>query len=165
MIKKSRKDHTAAVCLAASMVIAACSTTSGEADQRAIGSTTSTSAHEAFWEPLRIDGDEVEGFESLEQMGASADIVLTATFSDYGRGRAIQGDAEEDEVTYATATLQAVDVFAGDLPEPLSVEFLVVPESGDVAEAIERQASSIPTDEVLLFLREKQGERLVGTAW
>lgn len=156
-------------CLASCLLAAGCSGDSVAADtpdgsiSGVKPSTTATSpqhdasADEIFWAALRINGDEVEGFSSLEELGSSADIVVTARIRSYGQSLEIQGDAEEDVVVYASAQLDVETVWKGEIPADLAVEFLVVPNSQSVRETIETQSENLPTSDALWFLREKAG--------
>lgn len=110
-----------------------------------------------FWEPLRNNGDEVEGFGSIQEMHDSADLVVEGTIVSYEIGRTIQGDVKEDVVTYASAAVATDTSVSGLVPEDLVVEFLVIPDGSGAAATIERQRVALPNGSVLLYLREKSG--------
>lgn len=113
----------------------------------------------AFWGPLRVQGDEVEGYSSLSEMADEADAVVRGRFAGYGPSRTLGTDTPEDTVTYAAAEVEVVEVLRGEVPaDALPVEFLVSAPADQVDALIEEQQRALPEGEVVLFLREKRGE-------
>lgn len=115
-------------------------------------------APSAFWDTLRVHGDEVEYFPTLARMAESADIVVTGSFGAFKRTRVIQGDAEEDVVVYAATTLDVQKVIRGGGPTDISLEFLLPIDISEVEETLKVLNTSLPVGPLLLFLRNKGGE-------
>lgn len=129
----------------------------------ACGARLDSPSDEAFWHALRITGDEVEGYTSLQDMAKHADLVVVGSFSIFGPSRTLQGDAPGDIVGYAAATVRVEELLSGSPPpDPLVVEFLLPTTSMETSTATFLQkvgdlAAQLPKVNVVLFLREKRG--------
>ena len=117
-----------------------------------------------FWTMLRIDGgEEAEYFDMLAEMKASADSVVVGTFKSFTHSRIIQGDAEEDVVVYGKAELAIAETIAGKSPgESVALEFLLPVLPDEAENAISDLQGSLPSGDLVVFLREKRGEREAG---
>lgn len=111
----------------------------------------------AFWDALRIAGDEVEGYARVDEMAASADAVLVGRVSSVGLSRTIQGDAAEDLVALAMVRITVVKLISGTASPEVAVEFLLPSPREPVDEQIASVVASAPDDEMVLFLRAKRG--------
>lgn len=117
----------------------------------------------AFFEGLRIGGDEAEGWATIGEMKSESDIVGTGTFTSFSLGRTIQGDAPEDVVAYGQARLQLDDTISGKAPDgQIVVEFVLPGDSADYAAIAKGLENNLPQGEVLVFLREKRGSNEAG---
>lgn len=110
-----------------------------------------------FWGELQVVGDEVESYDSLEEMAISADEVVTGRMSDFRLSRVIQGDAPEDVVTYATAEFRVNRRIRGrNKDNTVSVEIMMPQNDPEEAAAvIASRRKSVPNEEFLLFVRDK----------
>jgi hypothetical protein len=111
----------------------------------------------AFWDALRIAGDEVEGYARVDVMAARADAVLVGRVSSVGLSRTIQGDASEDLVALAMVRVTVVKMLSGTAPPEVAVEFLLPSPRESVDEQIAALVASAPQGEMVLFLRAKRG--------
>lgn len=117
----------------------------------------------SFWESLQIYGDEVEGFDSLDQMAASADAVVIGHFVSMELSRYIEGNMAGDLVGLAGITVAVDELLSGAAPNSVLLEFLV-PTTRDsltregIAAAVVSMAAQLPTERMVLFLRNKAGE-------
>lgn len=129
----------------------------------ACGSAGTNGAGAAFWQAFQIGGDEVEGYGSVREMAASADLVVLGRFDAMTLSRTIQGDAPQDLVGYAAATVEVVDTLAGVPPKGnLIVEFIIpttdttLTQDG-MSSVVKSLAADLPDDLLVLFLRNKGG--------
>ncbi|MEE9391270.1 MAG: hypothetical protein V3W41_02065 [Planctomycetota bacterium] len=115
-----------------------------------------------FWSTLQVMGDEVEGYESLTAMAESADLVVSGQFSSFKHSRTILGEYD-DVVVYGMADLKVNEVLRGNSDiESVPVEFLI-PYSEELAPAaLDALSKSLTRNDVVLFLREKEGDDEVG---
>lgn len=112
----------------------------------------------AFFEGLRIGGDEAEGWGTIAEMKADSDVVGVATFLRFELGRTLQGDAIEDVMAYGEATLTFKETISGEAPgEQVAVEFVLPGNVREQAATAERLADDLPVGDVLVFLRAKRG--------
>lgn len=116
-----------------------------------------SSAEAGFWSDLRIEGDEVEGYGSLREMKAHADAVVTGRFDSFALSRTFQGDAPEDVTAYAVAEVVVDARLRGVVPDRLKLEFLLPVPSDRAAAAVKEMANTMPTGDLVLFLRAKRG--------
>lgn len=112
----------------------------------------------AFFEGLRIGGDEAEGWETIAEMKAESDVVGVATFESFELGRTLQGDAIEDVIAYGEARLTFKETISGEAPGgQVAVEFVLPGNAREQAATAERLADDLPVGDVLVFLRAKRG--------
>jgi hypothetical protein len=116
-----------------------------------------------FFETLRIEGDEVEGYDSLEAMAASATAVVVGHFDSFEVSRVLRTDMAEDTTAYGKATLRVTRVLRGDpVGDTVPVEF-VLPATGDQALAAAAELDRmLPHGEMVVFLRAKRGSAEAG---
>jgi hypothetical protein len=114
---------------------------------------------QAFWVALQINADEVEGYASLDEMAAAADLVVVGSFSDFGLTRVIQGDAPQDQVGMGGAIVSVDRAYKGSVPRTLIVEFVlpVVGTTEDFVAYTEGLKETLPSGPMLLLLRDKGG--------
>lgn len=144
-----RSRATAVLCLA--MVLGACS---GSAPPEA-----ADTKDEQFWAPLRITGDEAEGFATLSEMVASAETVARGRLMNLRVSREFRGEAVEDVVTYAAADFKVDEVLAGDgIADTVPLEFLLSASADDAQAQVDAQRGQIPSTDIVVFLRAKRGE-------
>ena len=91
-----------------------------------------------------------------------SDLIIVATFESISLSRVIQGDAPQDVVGYAAATVRVDRVLAGAMPDDLVIEFLLPTTAESLTAAgLRAQAESLaidlPNDRMVLFLHEKLG--------
>ena len=113
-----------------------------------------------FWRTLQVSGAaEVEHYATLGEMASQADAVVLGTFRGFGETREVQGDAQEDVVFYASASLAVSKLLDGkDFGSILPLEFMVPASTADEASrVISDLESDLPTGEVVVFVREKDG--------
>lgn len=114
---------------------------------------------QTFWQTLTVKADEVEGFESLQSMAAESDCVLRAHIVGSGISRQIQGDAEEDVVTFFGAKLDVSDVIRGENCSDVGfVEFLLPVSAERAEETAQTLSQQLPQEELILALRNKGGD-------
>jgi hypothetical protein len=128
------------------------STPQADASASEADSTSGTS----FYDGLRVSGDEVEGFQSLDQMADSADLILRGQIRSVSLGRQHQGDAAEDLTSLASVTVAVSRTVRGTPTDTIDVEFLLPVTADKVDERIEQLSESLPKGDVVLFLREKK---------
>ncbi len=122
------------------------------------GSVGDQASTDEFWASLRITGDEVEGYSSLDAMMQASDAVVVGRFVDFGVSRQLQGDAEEDVVTYGKATVAVAEVVSGSgVDSTITLEFLLDAAPDGIDTLVEELRSVLPTAPMVLFLREKRG--------
>ncbi len=110
-----------------------------------------------FWASLRITGDEVEGYSSLGAMKQASDAVIVGRFVDIGVSRQLQGDAEEDVVTYGKATVAVAEVVSGSgVDSTITLEFPLNVAPDGIDTLVQELRSTLPTAPMVLFLREKR---------
>lgn len=110
-----------------------------------------------FWEMLRIGGDEVEYYPTLEDMANGADAVVLGRFGGSLPGRTVHGDASEDVVAYLVTRLDVSRMLAGHLDTDIvTVEFLV--NGGPTPEGLAWLQENLPDGDIVLFLRGKRGK-------
>lgn len=146
-MKRMGRLHAVAVVTVA-VVAAACGSTATE---------QGASGQGAFWEALRVTGDEAEGYPSLESMAEAAGAVVVGRLTRVEIGRTVQGDAPEDLAGYALTVLTVDTVLMGSVStEAVPLEFLLAgaPQSEEGASAL---AEDLPEDRLLVFLRAKRG--------
>jgi hypothetical protein len=113
---------------------------------------------EAFWNALRIQGSEVEDFKTIVDMATAADLVVFGHLSNFRMSRQIQGDADEDVVTYAVADVTVEKTVRGRPPSsPIALEFLLSQAPIEVPGLVDAQRARIPAGRALFFLRQKRG--------
>lgn len=111
-----------------------------------------------FFDTLRTGGDEVEGWTTIGGMKAESDIVGLGRFVSFGLSRTIQGDAPEDVVAYGKALLQLNETISGKAPDGLiTVEFILPGNPAKYEATVEELERSLPTGDLLVFLRHKGG--------
>jgi hypothetical protein len=107
---------------------------------------------------LRIEGDEVESFDSLKAMAKGADTVAVGTLKSFGVSRTIQSDAVQDSIVYGKATLQVTKQVAGKpVAAEVPVEFLLPYSPDEASRRAGEFNAAIPKGDVLVFLRAKRG--------
>lgn len=128
------------------------------------GSAPSTAAStrqaqdEAFWNRLRVSGDEVEQYATLSSMAAAADAVIVGRATNFRESRRIQGDAAEDTVVYGALDVNIERVVRGILTgSTVTVEVLLPHRPDRVAAIVSKQRTSLPQGQMLMFLRRKKG--------
>ena len=145
----TRRRPVGIVACAASLllVLTSCSTAS-------VGDQASA---DEFWASLRITGDEVEGYSSLGAMKQASDAVIVGRFVDIGVSRQLQGDAEEDVVTYGKATVAVAEVVSGSgVDSTITLEFPLNVAPDGIDTLVQELRSTLPTAPMVLFLREKR---------
>lgn len=125
--------------------------------RRLLTDTDMSSTDAEFWSGLRIAGDEAEGYASLKEMKAEADAVVIGTFGSFEVGRRFQADAPEDVTAYAVAEVVVKERLGGLVPDRLKLEFLWSGPIERVAEGVTEMADTMPTGDLVLFLRAKRG--------
>ena len=111
---------------------------------------------DSIWALLRLDGDEVEGYSSLRDMGRAADLVVRGHVANVGPTRQVQGDAPEDVVTYVTLEIAVDERVSGPkLAGLVPVEFLVNVPPPAVDAFVQDLETSRTDEELLIFLRSK----------
>jgi hypothetical protein len=154
MLRHQLPYHPASVvvilsALMAVLLVAGCGGNSGGAD---------ADGNAAFWDRLRIGGDEVEGFSTLSDMTRSADIVARGRFVSFARSRELQGDHSQDILTYGAATFVIEDLIRGEFADnELVVEFIINERPDRVDAFVDAQAAELPAGDLVLFLRAKRG--------
>jgi hypothetical protein len=132
---------------AAAVAISACLGGQSQADTR------------AFWNPLTISGNEVEGYESLADMAVAADAVVAGRISSVGQGRVFQGDVPEDRAYYVRLNLGVTQVARGSVAaaDIVGIELLLpqVLTDADFVKAVEQLEGQLPESSVVVFLRQK----------
>jgi hypothetical protein len=116
-----------------------------------------------FFQTLRIEGDEVEGYDSLDAMAASATAVVVGRFDSFAVSRELRTDTAEDTLAYGGATLRVTRVLRGaQVSGAVPVEF-ILRATGDqaVAEAAELNRT-LPAGDLVVFLRAKRGSGEAG---
>lgn len=112
----------------------------------------------AFWDVLRVAGDEVEGWPTIGEMKESADAVVMGKFVSFALNRVVAGDAAEDSVGYGAAKVQLAETISGMTEGgPITLEFVLPGTAGDFEAVVKELETSLPEGEMLLFLREKRG--------
>jgi hypothetical protein len=107
---------------------------------------------------LRVEGDEVEGYDSLKAMAHGADTVAIGRFRSFGISRTFQGDAAQDTVVYGKATLQVTrHVVGASTAVEVPVEFLLPYAPTEATRRAGEFNAALPRGEVLVFLRAKRG--------
>lgn len=96
-IRTAKRLPAPAAVVISILALAACATPAGIA---------SSGEHGQFWDALRTNGDEAEGYPTIREMAASADAVIRAEFSSIQLSRTFQGDAPEDTVGYIGVTVR-----------------------------------------------------------
>ena len=114
-----------------------------------------TTADVGFWSPLRVVGDEVEGYDSVLEMAKGSDLVVVGRLENVRLSHQVQGDAPGDVVSYASADVVIADRVRGSRGGPIEVEFLLPHHPGRIQAALNQLARYIPRDDVLLMLRSK----------
>lgn len=124
----------------------------------AVLGSSETQDSEVFWKALRVPGaNEFESYRTFDEMTVAADVVVRGQIGSLEISRTIQGDAEEDVVVMASAKVRDVEILAGEVPDnDLAVEFLI-PFAPQVAQEVVSAASSAPSYDAVLFLRDKGG--------
>lgn len=109
------------------------------------------------WAALRIQGDDAEHFETLQEMAAAADGVVTGRFTRFSELPSVQGDAEEDSVTMVAGQLEITSTLAGaTFDSPISLEFVVAEQGEPIRDTVDRLLESFPREDLLVFVREKR---------
>jgi len=112
----------------------------------------------AFWQALRIGGDEVEGFTTLGAMTRAADVVGVGRIVSFDLGRMIQGGTPEDIVGYGAAKLELDEAIGGPAQvEPITLEFLLPGHPDNYKAMVKDLQGSVPVGPVLVFLRHTGG--------
>jgi hypothetical protein len=111
----------------------------------------------AFWHSVSVHGDEVEGYASLEDMGAAADLVGRGHFENFRVTRKIQGDAAEDIVAYMGADFVPVEWIAGRTDGRVVVEFALPFQVDDPSSAIAELSLGVGKADSVVALRRKTG--------
>lgn len=114
------------------------------------------------WQQLRVTGNEVEGYSTIQGMSARADAVITATISSVEPGRVFQGDASEDRVYYARLILKVDQRLRGDVdagPVPMELLLPQVFDDDGFVDAVADLGRSAAGDRILVFLRRKSDSR------
>lgn len=123
-----------------------------------IASDGDQASADEFWSSLRITGDEVEGYTTLNTMTQASDAVIIGRFVNFGVSRQLQGDAEEDVVTYGKATVTVDEAVAGSgVDSAITLEFLLNVSPDGIDTLVKELQSRLPTAPMVLFLREKRG--------
>lgn len=112
-----------------------------------------------FWETLRVNADEVEGYESMAEMAIEADAVVLGTIESIDGIRTVQGDAAEDVVTYVVASVRVDDTLRGsaEASQPILLEFLLNLPVDRTDAAVDDLRRALPDGDLVLFLRAKRG--------
>lgn len=120
----------------------------------------SAESEEAFWDTLRIQGDQVEDYDSFQDMMDAADIVAIVSMDDFKKSRDIRDPAtREDVVTYAAVEVTLEEVLRGDASpgDVLPVEFVLGQPPEQAAQVIAAQRRNLPPGRAIVFLRAKRG--------
>jgi hypothetical protein len=114
--------------------------------------------NEVFWKSFRVDGMEVEHFESLSDMKKSADLVIEGALIDFRLSREIRTAIGEDSVAYGLATVRVSRVLKGQVKaETVPVEFLMPDSPEALSSRVADLESTLPAGAIVLFLRDKGG--------
>ncbi len=115
-----------------------------------------------FWESFQFGGLEVTHAESLRELGAESDAVVTARVTAVRSSRIVQGDAAQDQVAMVCVDLRVETVIAGAAPESVCLEF--VGGSPGSANALVQRALAVglPHLPIVVFLHEKRGNGEAG---
>jgi len=114
-------------------------------------------AEDAFWSNAYVEGVMGETFESLDQLTRASDVVVTGHITSFTKSRSWVAEPQlgDDGIAfYAKAAVSVDEVLSGSYlaggDGSLGVEFFIPnwPQ-------FPRMAASIPTEQVLLFLRRQ----------
>lgn len=148
---RSKMGVLALAAIALVVLGSACGTGGGVSPQAA------AVQEDGFWSALRVEGDDVEGFPTLAAMARGADAVVVGRFSSFGVSRTLQGDAAEDVVVYAKATLEIEKTLVGGAPAAsVPLEFLLPAGPGEADAAAARLNQELPGGRMVVFLRGKR---------
>jgi len=111
-----------------------------------------------FWGLLRVQGDEVTGADSLDDLAEKSDIVVRGNFVSFDLNRKIFTDAEEDIVNYGVARLRIKEVLRGETTARMvPVEFLLPHLDSKISDVVRSLKENLYKDELVLFLHKKRG--------
>lgn len=110
------------------------------------------------WAPLRVEGSEVEWFESVEDIADAADLVVVGHVSEVAPGRVIDDadDPAAGSVGFVDVTVDVAEVLSGELPgdgESVTVEFFAPAVEGE--DAVDELDELVNSGDLVLFLRDK----------
>ncbi len=138
--------YLGALCILVVMV-SSCSTPSDDSSVKWPSSDTDV----AFWTSNRIDGDEVEGYDDLNDMVDSSTAVVIGQVRSIDTGRVIvDPEVPEDRVAYPALNVEVIKLLAGDLPVVSDDGMIVVEPLGGAS-----LGQSPPEGAVVIFLRHK----------
>ena len=118
---------------------------------------------ETFWRRLALVANEREGYPTLDQAVAAADVVLVGRVDNVALARSVQGDAAEDTLTFGDFRMSVTRHISGK-PESVDVEFLLLPQAFgvdpesliDAESLIDTVNGQLPSNDVLILLREQR---------
>jgi hypothetical protein len=142
---------TGACAVLVALLVAACSDGTGERESVAVANEAQ--ADGGGWDVLAAYGNEVEGFDTLAQMGKIADVVVIAQATGVEGVRRVGPEGEEgiDLVQVRFEVIRAISDWDED-----SILLELDAPAPDVLEALEEQISGFPP--ALLAVREKGRE-------
>lgn len=111
------------------------------------------------WEPLRLQGSEVEWYDSVEEMADAADLVVVGSLAGFEPGRELTlADPAAGSVIFVNAVFDVAETLSGDASadEELVVEFVTpIASTAEVPAYIDELTTLVGTRDVVLFLRDK----------
>lgn len=132
------------------MLIASASVSGAKSEDESASIWVASESDIEFWEGAQIEGDEVEGYQSLEQMVDSSTAVIIGRVDSIGEGRVVGDPATpEDQVEYPALNVQVVQLLAGELPVVEGKHILVETLGSGV------RGRQPPKGAVVMFLRYK----------
>jgi hypothetical protein len=111
------------------------------------------------WEPLRVQGTDMEWFDSVEDMADASDVVVVGKIAEFAPGRSFEiPDPAAGPVQFLDVTIEVDEVLSGELPagETVVVEFAppLLSAEEDPYDMDELNAL-VDQGELVLFLRDK----------
>ena len=113
---------------------------------------------DAFWASLWVNGREAEHYRSLDDMTASADLVVVGRIAEVAEGRVFVDAGTGDAAYYALATLVIEQHVSGDTEpaeEATSIDLELFMTTPDLLEGLR---ATHPGERSLFFLRDKYVE-------
>ena len=111
-----------------------------------------------FWDALGLVGDGVEGYATLREMAAAADLVVRGTLAAPRATRQIRQQlpvgGPQQVAFYVAMDIVPTEVVRG-MPGPLVIEFFRFRPPDQLDAFVVQLEETLPTGEMLMFLRWK----------